>query len=88
MHYYQPWDKVFSRTSEWGKLKIDKLSWRVDYAEDLEKGYVLRLDLNVDIDIREERSEEGSVFQKLGACKEKALFDLHKHKLRIYMLFR
>ena len=56
MHYYQPWDKVFSCASEWEKLKIDKLSWRVDYAEDLEKRYVLSLDLNVDVDVRE-RSE-------------------------------
>ena len=50
MHvYYQPWSKVFSCASEWGKLKIDKLSWRVDYAEDLEKRCVLSLDLNVDV---------------------------------------
>ena len=31
------------------------------------------MDLNVDVDVRE-RSEGGSVFQNLGACKEKALF--------------
>ena len=59
VHYYQPWDKVSSRASELGILKIDKLSWRVDYAEDLEKRYVLSLDLNVDV---RERSEGGSVF--------------------------
>ena len=73
MHFYQPWDKVFSCVSKWGKLKIDKLSWRVDYAEDLEKRYVLSLDLNVDVDVRE-RSEGGNVFQNVGAYKEKALF--------------
>ena len=35
MHYQpQPWGKVFSR--EWGQLKIGKVSWIVDYAEDLD----------------------------------------------------
>ena len=48
------------------------MSLRVEYAEDLQKRFVLSLDMNVDVDVRE-RSEGVSVFQNVGACKEKAL---------------
>ena len=54
-------------------LKIDKLSWRVDYAEDLKKRYVLSLDLNVDVDVGE-CSEWGSVFQNLVHVRRRPCF--------------